>query len=105
MHSNCRYGKNHSQWKNFFPLKEIYFTLSPRLRMRVEFAGIAEEADPKRSVQFAIWATSRFGRQRKSGWFEASGESLGGSRPAAKAWVVRGKQRKSGWIQAGEGSF
>jgi len=42
MKSNCRYGKNHSFGKNFFPSKEIYFTLSTRLRMGVESAGLAD---------------------------------------------------------------
>jgi hypothetical protein len=54
MKSDCRYRKNRSLGKNFFPSKEIYFTLSSWLRMEGESAGLAMEADPSRSVQFVI---------------------------------------------------
>ena len=42
MKSNCRYGENDSFWKNFFPSREKYFTLSSRLWMGVEFAEFAD---------------------------------------------------------------
>jgi hypothetical protein len=47
MKSNCRYGKNHSFGKNFFPSKEIYFTLLASSERESNPPGSRMEADPK----------------------------------------------------------